>query len=232
MNSGSVRDARVDVERREDQRQQDQGETRHPLEVADHHAVLGAAGRQADEVDRGDVRGEHRRADGEPAQRFVGQEVLVRRGVAAEANPDAKGGDADQVDGDDDEIEGRRCSWEVWWFQVRSICTLTHAVLAHAAPCACVLPAQRKHPADQRLEVHPPGGHQADGFVEHVAVAEANRRTGFRATMSWLAGNGISSVPRRADLHQLCRPGATSSNACRKAGRAPEASKTHQNHRR
>ena len=98
--------SRVDVERRKQQRQQDQGEAGHPLEVADDHPVLGAARREADEVNRGDVRREHRRADGEPTQRFVGQEIVVGRGVTAETNPDAERGDPDQVNRDDNDVEG------------------------------------------------------------------------------------------------------------------------------
>ena len=60
--------------------------------LADDHTLVGAGGGQADQVDRGDVRGEHRRADSEPAERLARQKVLLRRGVPAKA-----GGDADQT---------------------------------------------------------------------------------------------------------------------------------------
>ena len=98
---------RVDVERREDQRQQDEREARHPLEVADDHPVLRAARGEADQMDRRDVRGEHRRADGEPIQRMAGEKVLLAAGVLAVADPDAESGDADEVDSDDEDVDGR-----------------------------------------------------------------------------------------------------------------------------
>ena len=37
---------------------------------------------------------------------LLARKYCSRRGVAAEARPDADGGDADQVDGDDDEVDG------------------------------------------------------------------------------------------------------------------------------
>ena len=109
--------SRIDVEGGEEERQQDEGEAGHPLEIADHHALLGAARRQPHQMDGGDVGSEHRRPDGEPAQRFVGQEVLIGGGVPPEANPDAKGGNAEQIGGDDDDVNGgggHGAGWLIW----------------------------------------------------------------------------------------------------------------------
>ena len=65
--------------------------------------------------------------------------------------------------------------------------------------------------------------HQTDRFVKHVAVAE-DPRNWISRTMSWLAGNGMSSVPS-VPICTIVPPGRTRSNACRKAGGAPDASK-------
>ena len=97
-------DPGIDVEGRKDQRQQNQSETRHPLEVADDNALLGPARREADEMNGRNVRGENRRAHREPTQRMAREKILLRAGVAAVANPDAKRSDADQVEGDDRHI--------------------------------------------------------------------------------------------------------------------------------
>ena len=101
-------DAGADVERRKDQREQDQREAGHPLEIPDDHAVSRATGREPDQVDRRDVRREDGCAHREPAERLAGEEILVRRRVAAVADANAEGSDADQVDGDDGQVEWRR----------------------------------------------------------------------------------------------------------------------------
>ncbi len=58
----------VDVERGKHQRQQDEDEARHPLEVADDQTVSCTTRRVADQVDGRNVRCEHGRTDGEPAE--------------------------------------------------------------------------------------------------------------------------------------------------------------------
>ena len=59
-------------------------------------------------MDRRDVRREDGGADREPAERLAGEEILVRRGVAAVADADAEERDPHQVDGDDDQVERGR----------------------------------------------------------------------------------------------------------------------------
>src|SRR6202041_4028183 len=97
--------ARVDIEGGKHQRQQDEDEARHPFEVADDQTVSRATGRIADEMNGGNIRGEHRRTDGEPTERFIGQEILLGRSVPPVSDLDPEGGDANQVYSDDDRID-------------------------------------------------------------------------------------------------------------------------------
>ena len=68
---------RTQVQRREEQRQQDEREAGHPFEVAEDHAVLVGRLGEAHQVHRRDVGGEHRQPDHRPAERVAGQEVVV-----------------------------------------------------------------------------------------------------------------------------------------------------------
>ena len=97
---GQRRHPRAQVQRGEEQRQQDQRESGHPLEVAEDHAVLVGRLGEAHQVDGGDVGGEHGQADDRPAERVAGQEVVAALAAAAalHAGPAAQPHDADQVE--------------------------------------------------------------------------------------------------------------------------------------
>ena len=74
---GQRRHPRPQVERGEKQRQQDQHEAGHPLEIAEDQAVLVGRLGEAHQVDGRDVGGEHGQADDRPAEGIAGQEVVA-----------------------------------------------------------------------------------------------------------------------------------------------------------
>ena len=152
--------AGVDIERSKHQRQQDEDEARHPLEVADDQTVSCTTGRVANQVDGRNVRGEHGRTDGEPAERFVGQEVLLGGRIPAIANFDAEGGDANQVNSDDDGVDrsdGHALGLDLHFQSRGLVCGKVqgfHRIL------------ESKDVVDQRAYVDASSGHQADRFIE------------------------------------------------------------------
>ena len=69
-------DPRTQIERREKQREQNEREAGHPLEVAEHQAELVGRFREADEMDGGYVRREHRQTDDRPRQGIACQKIM------------------------------------------------------------------------------------------------------------------------------------------------------------
>ena len=102
------RHPRPDVERREEEGQDDEEESGHPLEVAVGQPVDVALLGQADEMDGRDVGREQGQADDRPAERAPGQEILGARGLLRPApppGPEPEADDADEVDGDDGQVQ-------------------------------------------------------------------------------------------------------------------------------
>ena len=103
-------DLRAQVERREKQRQQNQREARHPLEVAEDEAVFVSRFGQADEMHGGDVRREHRKANHRPRERVAGEEIVSaltagRAFAPPKSRRHAKADDRQQVDDDDAPVQ-------------------------------------------------------------------------------------------------------------------------------
>jgi hypothetical protein len=103
-------DAGTEIERREEQRKQDQREARHPFKVAKDESELVSSLRETHEMDSGNVRREHGEADDRPRERVAGEEVMSTLAAALtfaaqEARRHAKAHDREQVDRDDDPVE-------------------------------------------------------------------------------------------------------------------------------
>ena len=101
---------RAQVERREEERQQDQREPGHPLEVAVHHPVLVGRLRETDQVHRRDVGGEHRQADHRPAERVAGEEIVASLATPHAEPPGhtAQSHDGRQVHQNDRQVQRRK----------------------------------------------------------------------------------------------------------------------------
>ena len=98
---------RADVERHEEERQEDQREAGHPLEIAHQQPAVVAGLGQAHQVQAGDVGGEQSHADRRPAQRMGRQEIAIRLALLPplQSGIAADGHDSQQVGGDDRQIE-------------------------------------------------------------------------------------------------------------------------------
>ena len=79
----------------------------HPLEVADHESVEVPTFRQADEMNRRDVRGEEGRADDGPAKGAPRKEVDLARQLHAPHGEQADRENPDEIDHDHDEVDQR-----------------------------------------------------------------------------------------------------------------------------
>ena len=100
--------ARPQVKRRKEEREQDQGKTGHPLEVAIDHAMLVRGLGKTHEVDGGDVGREHGQPDDRPAERIAGQEVVAAlpgRLLAVRPGKAAQGDHPDQIKQYDHQID-------------------------------------------------------------------------------------------------------------------------------
>ena len=99
----------ANVEGDEEEREDDQGEGRHPFEVAEGEAVVIALLGEGHQVDGRDVRGEKGQSNDRPLQGTAGEKVVARRVVAALAtanrDPQAEPDNEGQVANDDDKIE-------------------------------------------------------------------------------------------------------------------------------
>ena len=109
---GQRLDAAAEVDGHEDEAEQDDREARHPLEVPHGHADAESALREPDQVDRGDVRSKESGAHHGPLQIAAREEVrLAGMPVDLADGPQADEQDAQQVDDDDEEIDGRDGHW-------------------------------------------------------------------------------------------------------------------------
>ena len=105
---GQCRHPRTQIERGEKEREQDQREAGHPFEVAAVAQPVGI-GRlgQADQMDRGDVGGEHGQADHRPGERVAGEEVMAALAAPAAlgSGPAPQPHDGNQIDQDHREVD-------------------------------------------------------------------------------------------------------------------------------
>ena len=106
---GQGRHARPEVQRSEKQRQQNERERGHPLEVAEDHPVLVGRLGKAHQMDRRDIGREHGQTDHGPRERVARQKVVAALAAAATpgAGPAAQTHHGHQVDQHDRQIETR-----------------------------------------------------------------------------------------------------------------------------
>jgi hypothetical protein len=189
---GDRRDLRLQVDRQDQHREEEQDERRHPLVVPDRDALVVAGPGQPDVERPGEVGGDQREPDHGPGHPTSGQEVAL--GVLLLAtDPEADTEDADDVGADDGEVD--RGQVEVGH---RGPPGSGHAPGGRAPP---ELRGRLTQPCGRRPRGTGPqdGGPRPVGYGEVWPTAGVSRRGTDAPTAAGVGRKDPSNVPRATD---------------------------------